>query len=152
MKFKSKIQKFMYGRYGSDELYIFLFRLYFLLFIINIFLNSNLLMFLELLTIIVMFYRFFSKNIYKRSNENVAFIRVKKKILKPLDNIKRNFKDNNHIYKRCPKCKTVLRLPIPFERGIKKTKCPNCNHKMKVLVLRKQKIEIIKNVGGKYAR
>ena len=48
MKFIDKIRKFMYGRYGPDELYIFLFKLYIFLLIIDLFVKFNLLAYLEL--------------------------------------------------------------------------------------------------------
>ena len=67
MKFEEKIRKFMYGRYGPDELYKFLFELYIVLIIINLFIRSNILNFISLLVIIYMLFRFFSKKIYKRS-------------------------------------------------------------------------------------
>ena len=50
-----------------------------------------------------------------------------KDIEKASDYIKRNMNDKDHIYKKCSKCKTTLKLPIPYERGIKHTKCPKCN-------------------------
>lgn len=134
----------MYGRYGPDDLYIFLIKLYFLLSIINLFINSKILLYLNTIIVIWMFYRFFSKNIYKRNTENIKFLRLKKYVTKPFETIKRNMKDKNHIYKKCYKCKTTLKLPLPYERGIKVAKCPNCGNKIKVLVLRKQKIEIIR--------
>ena len=145
MNYINKFQKFMYGRYGIDELYTFLFKVYLFLFIINIFIRSSILTYLELFIIILMFYRFFSKKIYKRSAENVMFIKLKKKILKPFSNIKRNISDSDHIYRICHKCKTTLKLPVPFKRGIKTIKCPKCHKSLKTLVLKKQKIEIIKN-------
>jgi len=145
MKYSNKIQKFMYGRYGPDELYMFSFKIYLVLLIINLFIKSSIISLLEILIIIWMFYRCFSKKIYKRSDENVAFLNIKKKFLKPFSNIKRNIKDKEHVYKKCHKCHTTLKLPLPLERGIKKAKCPNCGRKVKVLCLKKQKIEIIKN-------
>ena len=42
----------MYGRYGPDELYKFLFELYIVLIIINLFIRSNILNFISLLVII----------------------------------------------------------------------------------------------------
>ena len=62
-----------------------------------------------------------------------------------INNLKRNIKDKDHIYKKCSKCKTTLKLPVPYERGIKHTKCPKCKKRISFLVLKKQKIEIIKN-------
>lgn len=146
MKFIAKVQKFMYGRYARlDELYKFLFWIYFILLIIDLFVNSKILLILELLVIFIIFYRMLSKNIYKRSNENIKFLKFKKKLLKPFSNIKRNIEDKEHIYKKCPKCKTILKLPIPMERGIKHAKCPKCKIRVKVLALKKVKVEIIRN-------
>ena len=111
MNIRNKLIKFMYGRYGVDELYKFLFLLYIITFIINIFLNNIFLEILGLIIILIMFYRVLSKNIYKK----------------------------------CPKCKTTLKLPIPYARGIKHTNCPKCKKRLTLFVLKKQKIEIIKN-------
>lgn len=145
MKFINKIQKFMYGRYArSDELYKFLFWLYIFLFIIDLFINSNILLIIQLSILFIIIFRFFSKNIYKRNKENQKFINLKKNITKPFINIKRNINDKDHIYKKCHKCKTVLKLPIPSERGIKIAKCPHCKNRVKVLALKKLKIEVIK--------
>lgn len=135
----------MYGRYGPDDLYQFLFKIYIFLIIINLFINNKILLLIELLIIFIMFYRFFSKNIYKRNNENQKYLKLKKKILKPFINIKRNIKDKDHIYKKCPKCKTVLKLPVPTERGIKHAKCPNCKRRVTLVALKKLKVEIIRN-------
>ena len=145
MKFMNKFQKFMCDRYGPDELYFFLFKVYLLLFVINIFLNSNILTYLELLIVVYMFYRFLSKKIHKRNKENIAYIKLKNQLLKPFNNIKRNFSDKYHVYKKCRKCKTTLKLPLPCERGIKVAKCPTCGNKVKMLVLKKLDVEIIRN-------
>ena len=134
----------MQGRYGVDELYKFLFTLYIISFIINIFLNNLILEIIGLIIVVFTFYRVFSKNIYKRAKENKAFLKLKKNFLKPFQNIKRNIKDKDNIYKKCPKCKTILKLPIPYKRGIKHTTCPKCKKKFSFIVLKKQKIEIIK--------
>ena len=61
MKIINKIQRFMYGRYGIDDLYKFLFKLYLVLLIANLFINSKILLLIELVIIFIMFYRLFSK-------------------------------------------------------------------------------------------
>jgi len=99
------------------------------------------------LVIVIMLYRFFSRKIYVRSKENQKFLRMKKSIIKPFKNMKRNFKDKEHIYKRCRKCKTVLKLPLPSKRGFNKAKCPHCKNSVRLFTLKKEKIEIIKKVG-----
>ena len=67
MNFINKFRIFMNGRYGYDELYRFLFKVYLFILIIDLFVNFLPLSILELIIIIVMFYRFFSKNTYRRS-------------------------------------------------------------------------------------
>jgi len=145
MKFLNKIQKFMYGRSGLDALGIFLFQVYIILLIINIFLDNKIISIIELLLAFLVLYRTLSRNIYKRSRENVKFLKLKKKVLKPFNNIKRNFKDKDHVYKKCHHCKTTLKLPLPNKRGIKKVKCTKCKKRNKFLILKKVKIELIRD-------
>ena len=143
MKYIEKFQKFMKGRYGPDELYNFLFKVYIILIIINLFLNNKILFIIELFIIVITFYRFFSKKIYVRSNENQKFLKIKKKIINVFK--RQKLKDKEHIYKKCHKCKTILKLPLPGKRGFKKAKCPKCGRRIKFLVLKQEKIEIIKD-------
>ena len=143
MKYIERFRKFMKGRYGPDELYNFLFKLYIALVILNLFLNSIILFVIELLLIVFIFYRFFSKKIYVRSNENQRYLKLKKRII---NIFKRNKnKDKNHIYKKCYKCKTILKLPLPTKRGIKKAKCPKCGKRIRFFTFKQDKIEIIRN-------
>ena len=139
----NKIQKFMHGRYGTDELYKFLFILYIVLVILNLFLNNTIILILELLLIFIIFYRFLSKNIYARSNENQMYLKIRNSLSYPFKNINRNRKDKQHIYKKCHKCKTTLKLPLPSERGIKHAKCPKCGKRVTFFTFRKEKIEVI---------
>lgn len=141
MKFQQKIQKFMYGRYGFDELYNFLFFVYIFLLIIDLFLDSKILTLIEFITIFIIVYRVLSKKIYIRSNENQKYLKIRRKISKWFENVK----DKDHIYKKCRYCKTILKLPLPNKIGIKYVKCPKCKKKNKVLALKRQKVEIIKN-------
>lgn len=139
----------MQGRYGPDALYNFLLKLYIFLLIINIFANYRILTYLELLIIIIIFYRFFSKNISQRRKENNLYLNIQKKILTNFQKIKNTFltrkNTTNNIYKKCPSCQTTLKLPLPTQRGLKHTKCPKCQKRITLLVLRKQKVDIIKN-------
>ncbi len=145
MKFINKLQKFMYGRYGTDDLYKFLLVLYIILFIISLFIRSSILDIIELLIVVIIFYRFFSKNIYQRNKENEKYLKIKARATRPFRNIKRNYKDKEHIYKSCPNCKTTLKLPLPLKRGIKRAKCPSCGKKVTILAFKHQKIKIIRN-------
>lgn len=145
MKYLIKLQQFMRGRYGIDELYKFLLYLYFGLFLINIFLKNFILDLIELLIILIMFSRVFSKNIVKRKNENKKYLKILNNFKKKYLNIKKYYQNREyHIYKKCPKCRSILRLPLPLKRGIQHAKCPKCQHRITFMTLRKQKIEIIR--------
>lgn len=134
-----KFINFMRGRYGMDELYKFLLYLYLGLFIINLFIDSEIISILELIIISVMFYRYFSKDVYKRRKENINFLEFKKRIIEIFKGTSKDY-----IYKKCHKCKKTLRLPVPSQRGIKTVVCPVCKKKNKFLVLEKIRIEVIK--------
>ena len=145
MNFIYKIAKFMYGRYGIDDLSKFLFKLFFIIFLFNILFTNYILLIIELLFIFIIIYRILSKKIYTRNKENQIYLKIKNIILKPFINIKRNIKDKDHIYKKCRKCKKVLKLPLSDKRGIKHAKCPNCKKKLTIIAFKCQKIEIIRN-------
>ncbi len=140
----SNFIRMMYGRYGIDELSKFIFYVFLILFIISFFIKNLFLDITWILLLTIVIFRFFSKNINNRNKENKLYLKLKNKIEKPLKNIKRNFKERKeNVYKKCHKCKTTLRLPLPYERGIKHAKCPECHNKITFLCLRKQKVEII---------
>ena len=150
MKFINNLVKFMYGRYGIDNLYKFCLWFYIFIVIVNIFLHSNILICTEIIIFIIVIYRMFSKNIYRRNLENQMYLKFKKILLKPFNNIKRNFLDRKkYVYKKCHKCKTTLRLPIPYKRGFNHVICPECKNRITCFSLRQKKIEIIRNKKGK---
>lgn len=144
MNFINKLNNFMYSRYGRDELYNFLFYIWIIFFAVSLFVDNKVVDIFQIIIIVIMFYRFFSKNIKRRRKENNCYLKIKRWLLRPFNNIRRNISDRDHIYKKCPRCKTVLRLPLPSERGFKKAKCPHCHKKVLILALKKQKIEVIK--------
>lgn len=140
----NRFKKFMNGRYGIDDLYYANFYLYIALMLINIIVKSQLINIICFILIIIMLLRFFSKSTTKRKKENEKFLDIKSKIIEPFKTLKRNYK-SDYIYKKCPRCKTTLKLPLPLQIGIKHAKCPKCQKRISMLVLRKQKVEIIKN-------
>lgn len=152
MNFINKIQRFMYGRYGFDDLYKFLIKIYFIIFIINIFLKNYIIDYVELFLVVIIIFRSLSKNINRRSKENALFLKIKNKILNIFKKKNKYKNDKDHIYKKCHHCKTILKLPLPRKRGIKHSKCPTCKKRNTFLILRKEKIEVILNTGGKNAK
>ena len=144
-KIMNKIYSFMQGRYGIDDIYKDGFILYLILVILDIFVDFIVLDFLQMTLILTLLYRSFSKQVNKRKRENDKYLKIKRKMLKPIKDIKKYIKDDYHIYRKCHYCKTILKLPIPSKRGIKHSKCPTCGKRNTFLIFRKLKVEIIKN-------
>ena len=107
----------MRGRYGMDDLNNFLLIVYIGIFLIEIFINNKWTNIIEILIIVIIFCRFLSKNIYQRNKENQKYLEIKNDMIRPFKNWRRNFKDKGHVYKKCSKCQTTLKLPLPRKRG-----------------------------------
>jgi predicted membrane protein len=131
--FKERVASYMVGRYGIDRLYYFLLAICFSLLVINIFLNSFVISFLESALIVFAFYRVMSRNIYKRQQENEKFIKFidKPKKFINLQKCKRRDRDT-HVYRKCPSCKNNLRLPK--EKGKHIVVCPCCKNRFDVRI------------------
>lgn len=136
-----KFQRFMYGRYGIDALYRGLFWIYLLTIFIGVILGVTIdkriysvISILGLGIIIFAFYRVFSKNIEKRRTENQKWLVFENKIKKEFRLIKDKWKfRKTHIFRKCPKCKAVLRLKK--QKGKHNVKCPHCQTTFEVKVL-----------------
>lgn len=144
--FNSKIYKFMQGRYGVDELYKFLFGCYFFVLIIDLFINYEPLALIEATIVIIIFYRFFSKKIYQRRKENQIYLQLKAKFNYKIKETKKRLDGRKtKIFKKCPQCKTILKLSLPSKRGMKHVVCPKCKKRITMLCLRQEKVEVIIN-------
>ncbi|MGN0966860.1 MAG: hypothetical protein ACI4OP_04630 [Candidatus Coprovivens sp.] len=142
---KNLLNNILYGRNGIDELGLFTIWIYIILSIINLVTNSFIGDLSALLLVVLILFRMLSKNITARQKENNIFNKITNFIFKPFENIKRNIKDKEHVYKKCPKCKTVLKLPLPSKKGIQKAKCPKCKKSLTLFTFKEEKIEIITN-------
>lgn len=141
MKFGDRYIKFMKDRYGIDELYKFLLLICFVLLVINTFISNNIIRLFEVLLIVIIFYRYMSKNIKLRKKENDKYLEIKNKIIKLFDYNKKKYKDRNtHMYKKCPKCKQKIRLPL--KKGKHTVKCPNCGNRFDVACHKDEKIKV----------
>lgn len=122
----------MYGRYGYDALSKTLLWVYagllLLHMILSLFIESP---FLYLVNMLVSFslvayilFRTMSRNIQKRREENTKFVGFWQ--------LRRNkHRDRKtHVYRKCPKCKAVLRLPKA--KGKHTVSCPRCRERFEV--------------------
>ncbi len=142
--FYSCINRIMKNRYQDDDLYYFMFKSFLIILFINVFIKNEILNIINILLALIILYRYFSKNIERRRKENKTFVKFKNKLINKINEEKKYLFDKNNVYKKCNKCKTIIKLPLPSKRGFKTVICPECNKKHRFLVLKKQKIEIIK--------
>lgn len=118
------LSRFLYGRNGPDTLYNVCFWTAFALSVVNLFLGSLLLEVVYLLLFGYAIFRLLSRNILRRRKENEAFRRLLASPRRLLDARKRRRADREHVYKRCPHCKSQLRFPR--EKGKHTVRCPRC--------------------------
>lgn len=118
--FKVGMQHFMYGRYGHDRLNMALLMLGLVLCLICMFVHSvmwDLLLTLASYVLLIWsMYRCFSRNTYKRYQENRRFLLM-------IDRIK----DRDNRYFTCPKCHQTVR--VPRGKGKISITCPKCKEK-----------------------
>ncbi len=128
-----------------DELNRFLIIIDFIFIIISLFVKTFFLDLLKFIILFIIIFRLLSKNKLQRSKENKKFLRITNTLKKPFNNVIRNFKDRDkYVYKKCHKCKTTLKLPLPPKCGINHAKCPECNNRVTLITFRKQQEEKIK--------
>ena len=132
MNFRYRLMQFMSGRYGPDTLSNAIFILGAVISVLNMFIRSGIIQLLVYLLIMYGFFRMLSRNIEARRHENRWFC-DKLSILKKRSEIYEQRKnDRFHVYKKCPVCKAVLRLPHRI--GTHTTVCPRCGKEFKVKV------------------
>ena len=132
-KFMYKVANFFQGRYGIDELYKFLFVVFWIVAILSLFIRNPIIYLLEILICIFMLYRALSRNIYKRQNENAKYLKIKNKVIEKIKLHKKKWADRKtHIYRKCPNCKAEIRLPK--KKGKHVCTCPSCKKDFDVIV------------------
>lgn len=130
MKFRERIARFFYGRYGIDSLYYGLLVSILILWILRVIFAflapvSIIIYILETVLLFWMLYRCLSRNISARRRENEIFTSFWKKIKNFFILQKNKIRDfKEYRYKKCPHCKAVLRLPK--RKGTHSVICPRC--------------------------
>ena len=117
---KQKIAKFMYGRYGNDQLNRALSVLILLLLIVSFFFGfsetgstaRSFLLVIVLALLIYTYFRMLSKNLSARRAENAKFL-AKTARLRDWWQLRRDMWNQRKEYKffKCPSCKAVMRVP-----------------------------------------
>ena len=119
-KISNGFRQFMVGRYGNDKLNMWILGGGVILCLISMFFSRPLVnLLLTVLSYVCMFtaiFRTFSRNTYKRYQENRKFLLLLDKI-----------KDREHKYFSCPKCRQSVR--VPRGKGKIAIPCPKCREK-----------------------
>ncbi len=123
---REKLIRFMQGRYGMDYLGRFTIILGLAAIVLSVFVDSAILSVFAWACIIYTYFRMFSRNIYKRSAENQAFLAKTYKIRCFFSRQKDLMaqQKTHHIYK-CPTCRQKIR--VPRGKGRIEIRCPKCN-------------------------
>ncbi len=118
----------MQGRYGADQFSRFLLGACLVLLLLNMFTGLPLIYLMALALLVYSYFRMFSRNIYKRSEENRKYMEKTDGIRRSFDRMRRRAAQSKdyHIYK-CPSCGQKIR--IPRGKGKIEITCPNCRNK-----------------------
>jgi hypothetical protein len=119
-KLKQSLQRFMSGRNGTDKLNMCILIIGVIISIVAAILKSPMAtLVLTTISYVLMFwaiFRCFSRNTYKRYQENRKFLQFVDRI-----------KDRDHRYFDCPKCHQSVR--VPRHKGKIAITCPKCKEK-----------------------
>ena len=124
----------MQGRYGNDKLNTVIWIVAAVLYFINLFARTPILVIVILLLAALAVFRSLSTNITKRLYENNRFIsiyRVTADFFKRQYMKVRDFR--THRYLRCPHCKAQLRLKK--RTGVQHIVCPRCGKEFRKNIL-----------------
>ena len=121
---RNAIQRFMYGRYGNDQLNLFLAVVYLLLYLVFMFTRLELLYVISFVLLGAVLLRMLSRNIERRRMENARFMRAAGPVLSWLRLRRTIRRDKEHVYFKCPSC--GQRLRVPRGRGKITVTCRAC--------------------------
>lgn len=123
------LRRFMWGRYGPDELVVALFVFSCVLTFLS---NFKVLRFLYIAAVLVLAlaaWRMLSKNITKRSEERMKFLQFMEKPKAEIKLLQNRIRDRKtHKYFKCKNCGASLR--IPRGKGKIAVTCPKCRVKV----------------------
>ncbi len=125
---RERLARFMAGRNGNDQFNIFLLVIDLILLLLASFLPKSIgrvLYPVVLLLLGYIYFRMFSRNVYRRRDENGKYMRLKLKISN-WTHIRRERWVQRRDYKffTCPSCRTTLR--VPRGHGRIKIVCRKC--------------------------
>lgn len=106
----------MIGRNGMDALNRFLSVVLFVVVAVELFLRgktaATVLSFLALALLFIIYFRMFSRNLYRRGQENGTYLRLRYPIVSAFQGWQDRFRQRREYrFFRCPSCRAWLRVP-----------------------------------------
>ena len=118
------LRRLMYGRYGSDQLSLFLLAVYLIVYLISAIFDWPILSWLALFILAWDFYRMMSRKIDRRRAENAKFMQLAGPAIRWVRMRRTMRRDKDHCYFKCPNCGQYLR--VPRGKGKITVNCRNC--------------------------
>lgn len=124
--FRQRMMRFMYGRYGNDQLSKMYLGLALACFIVNLFTRLTVFYAAGLLLLIYSMYRSFSKDITKMSSQNQKYLNWRYQTIAKYNNRKKHWAQRKEYrFYKCPGCRQKVR--VPRGRGKIAITCPKCH-------------------------
>ncbi len=121
----NQLRRFMYGRYGLDQYSRALVFIAFFVSLLAMVVRFTPLILLSYLVLIYSIFRTLSRNISKRTQENMVYYKIAGALKNKLKNLKLTLiGTKTHKYYRCSHCKQTIR--VPKGKGKICITCPKC--------------------------
>ena len=122
---RERFQRFMYGRYGADQLSRVYMIITMVLLVVSMFTRFSIVWIAAVVLLVYSYYRMFSKNITKMQAQNQRYLNWKYSFAVKKDQRIKNREQAKiyHFYK-CPGCKQKVR--VPKGKGKICITCPKC--------------------------
>ncbi len=127
---RERLQRFMQGRYGVDQLSNFIVVVAVVLLVIELFLPSfkirSIVNLVAVCMLVYSYFRIFSRNHYKRYAENERFLKYFDRTQRWFTKKQKRFAQRKtHRFFKCPCCKQFIR--VPKGKGKIAITCPKCS-------------------------
>ena len=125
---RERFARFMAGRNGNDQLNIFLLIVDLILMLLSSIFSKSIggvLYPIVIALLVYVYFRMFSRNVYKRREENGKYMRLKYKAAAEIRLFKERWiQRKDYKFFTCPSCRASLR--VPRHRGKIKIVCRKC--------------------------
>ncbi len=124
---RDKMQRFMYGRYGNDDLNRAISIVTIISIILDMITRFHILYWISLALLIILYYRMMSRNTSVRWAENQKYLQFRSRVTGLFrGSSSRTKPDPNYRIMKCPQCQQKVR--VPKGKGKIRIHCPKCGN------------------------